>query len=314
MGAAATPARTFQGLEQGHPCHGLRSGPAELVMVPSLGGRIVSLRSRRTGREWCWRRPGEAWLWPSVPGAPFGDSCLAGLDECLPTVAACTVKGRELPDHGDLWARAWKLDPEALQAGVLQATLALDACPLVFSRTIQAEGAGRFRFSYALRNRGAEPEPWLWSLHPLTALAPGDRLVLPEEVRELRLDGGVGAPIRRGDRWAWPEPLPGLRLDEAMAPGMPGGCVKGFAGPLKEGFAAVVNETTGDRLAFRWNAAEVPFLGVWINRGFGGFHHVALEPTTGAPDSLAEALSDWGLAPTLPPGATARWSLTVEVA
>ena len=306
---------TFAEVEQGHAVQGLRSGRVELRMVPALGGRIIGLRSLDSDREWCWHRPEEQWLWPSAPGSGFGDACQAGLDECVPTVAACEVKGRALPDHGEVWFQCWELDPEALAANILQATVDLPVSPLRFTRTIRADGFGAFRFDYALENLGTESEPFLWSLHPLTTLEPGDRLELPAEVQSLRLDGGLGAFIQRGDVWAYPEPFPGVRLDACEVPGMPKGCVKGFAGPLRMGQAALVNGTTGDRLSLRWDAAEVPYLGIWINRGHCGFHHVALEPTTGAPDSLAEARGDrWGQPRILAPRGTARWSITVEVA
>ena len=305
---------TFAEVEQGYAVQGLRSGRVELRMVPELGGRIIGLRSLDSEREWCWHRPEPSWIWPSQPGEGFGDSCQAGLDECVPTVAACEVKGRALPDHGEVWCQRWNLDPEALAAKVLQATVSLYVSPLRFTRAIRADGFGAFRFDYALENLGAEPEPFLWSLHPLTTLEPGDRLELPAEVQSLRLDGGLGAFIQRGDVWAYPEPFPGVRLDACEVPGMPKGCVKGFAGPLRLGQAALVNGTTGDRLSLRWDAAEVPYLGIWINRGHCGFHHVALEPTTGAPDALAEAWGDrWGQPRVLAPGGTTRWSITVEV-
>ena len=41
----------------------------------------------------------------------FVGSGLAGWDECIPTVAACTgADGRAVPDHGSVWARAWTVD------------------------------------------------------------------------------------------------------------------------------------------------------------------------------------------------------------
>ena len=300
--------------EQGFATVGLQGRSAALVMVPELGGRIISLKSARTGREWCWHQPRPDWLWASTPGSDFGASPQAGIDECLPTVAACTVNGRELPDHGEVWFREWRLDPAALAAGELRATTALTVSPLVFTRGIRLAPDGGFLFDYELRNTGTAPEPYLWCLHPLLALAPGDRLELPADVAALRLNGGLGAPIAMGDRWAWPEPFPGIRLDACEVPGMPGGCVKGFAGPLAEGRAAVVNDATGDRLEFRWDSAQLPFLGIWLNRGHGGFHHVALEPGNGAPDSLAEAVDGWRQHGTLPPLAAVRWSLTLTIA
>ena len=89
--------------------------------------------------------------------------------------------------------------------------------------------------------------------------------------------------------------------------------MKGFAGPLETGHCALVNDETGDRLELQWDAALNPFLGLWINRGHAGFHHVALEPASGAPDSLADAVEDWKQYRVLPPYGSASWSITLAI-
>lgn len=299
----------FSAREQGYDVTGLRTAKAELAMVPELGGRVISLRNRRTGREWCWHQERKDWLWPNAAGDDFGGSPQAGIDECVPTVAACEWRGRRIPDHGEVWFQRWTLDAQELAAGRLTATVPLTVSPFVFVRTIRAEADG-FAFDYALTNTGAEEEEFLWSLHPLLTIQPGDRLELPAEIRELRLNGGLGdRPILHGETWSYPAPFSDVRLDRLEAPGMPRGCVKAFAGPLHEGRAALVNEAAGDRIELRWDPGENPFLGLWLNRGHGGFHHVALEPTNGAPDGLDEAVTGWRRFGRLAAGATARWSV-----
>ncbi len=306
-------AETFSSREQGFAVVGLRTAALELATVPELGGRIVSLRNRRSGREWCWHRSRPDWLWANQAGDDFGGSPQAGIDECVPSVARCEWRGRAIPDHGEAWFQRWTLDPAELAAGRLQATVRLPVSPFVFARTIRAEAADTFVFDYALTNTGDEREAFLWSLHPLLHLLPGDRIELPGEVRGLRLNGGLGVPIAMGDTWAWPEPFSGVRLDRLELPGRPPGCVKGFAGPLREGRAALANDATGARLELRWDARLVPFCGVWLNRGHGGFQHVALEPTNGAPDSLADAVERWRQHGSVEAGATVKWSVAWRV-
>lgn len=302
-------AEVFTAIEQGFSVVGLRTADAELAMVPELGGRIVSLRSRRSGREWCWHRPGESWLWRNRAADDFGGSPQAGIDECVPSVAACAWRGRAVPDHGEAWFQNWQLDAAERAAGRLTATVDLPITPLRFRRAISTTAHG-FRFDYALTNVGSASEEYVWCVHPLFTIEEGDRLELPAEVHELRVNGGVGtAPIAQGDRWAYPEPQPGFRLDRLETPGMPRGCIKGFAGPLREGGAALANARTGDRLEVRWDARAAPLLGLWLNRGHAGFHHVALEPTNGAPDSLAQAVEEWHHFGTLASGETREWWL-----
>lgn len=299
--------------EQDFAVVGLRTTAAELAIVPELGGRVISLRSRRTGREWCWHQPRPDWLWANQANDDFGASPQAGVDECVPTVARCEWQGRAIPDHGEVWFQSWKLDPAELAAGRLHAVVRLPVSPFVFSRTIRAGAGGGFVFEYALTNTGEAAEPFLWSLHPLLNICPGDRLDLPAEVRSLRLNGGLGVPIAVGDAWAYPEPFPGVRLDRLEVPGTPPGCVKGFAGPLQEGRAALVNDASGDRLELSWDAQVIPHLGLWLNRGHGGFHHVALEPTNGAPDSLVDAVDRWKQHGTVDAGGAVRWAVSWQV-
>jgi galactose mutarotase-like enzyme len=298
----------------GYPAVGLRSAAIELVMIPQLGGRIISLKNLTTQREWLWHQNRPDWLWANGAGDNFGLSPQAGIDECIPSVASCNFKGRQIPDHGEVWYRAWELDATALEQAVLASKLELSLSPFNFSRSIRLMDDHSFVFEYELENRSTEAEPFIWCIHPLKNIQPGDRVILPQEVTSLRLDGGIGVPINRGDLWQYPEPFPGIRLDSCQVPGNGAElCVKGFAGPLTEGFAAIENQHTGDRLELFWDPQLVPYAGLWINRGLGGFHHVALEPCTGIPDSLAISAQEWNEVRTIKAGATLRWSLTVRI-
>ena len=298
----------------GYPAVGLRSAAAELIMVPQLGGRIISLKNRITQREWLWHQARPDWLWANRAGDNFGLSPQAGIDECIPSVASCNFRGRQIPDHGEIWYQAWELDASVLEQAVLASTLELSISPFNFSRSIRLMDDHSFVFDYELENRSTEEEPFIWSIHPLKNIQEGDRVILPEEVASLRLDGGIGVPINRGDLWQYPEPFPGTRLDFCQVPGSGSElCVKGFAGPLTEGFAAIENQHTGDRLEMHWDPPLVPYLGLWINRGLGGFHHVALEPCTGIPDSLAISAQEWKEVRTITGSSTLRWSLTIRI-
>ena len=302
-------AEVFTRTEQEFHVVGLRTATAELALVPELGGRVVSLRGLRSGREWCWHRPDARWLWRSEPGSDFGASPQAGIDECVPTVAGCGWKGRRVPDHGEVWAQSWELEKAELAAGRLTASVTLPTSPFLFRRAISATPEG-FRFDYALTNRGDAPEEYLWCVHPLFTIEEGDRLELPPGTRSMRVNGGIGLrPIEHGEEWTLPEPSPGFRIDRLETPGMPRGCIKRFVGPLREGVAALANERSGARLEVRWDVQAAPLLGLWLNRGHAGFHHVALEPTNGAPDSLAQAVNEWRQFGRLEAGATATWWL-----
>src|SRR5690606_17081585 len=88
----------------------LRAGSTRAVIVPSLGGKIISLEF--AGREWLWGGDLAGGSAP-VDGAPYDDRVDGGgYDELFPTIAPCTLPthvmrygGLSLPDHGELWSQ-----------------------------------------------------------------------------------------------------------------------------------------------------------------------------------------------------------------
>ncbi len=255
--------------EQGFEIFILKSQEVELAVIPELGGRITSLKDLRTGREWLWHPTGGPKLFRNRTGDKFESSPLIGLDECLPTIAPCSWNGRDLPDHGEVWAAAWTVDYEAWKQRVLRTTVSLKISPFAFERTIELQ-ENEIRLSYQLNNCGPAEELYLWAMHPLLRLQTGDRLELPVSTRVL-LNGAT-----------W--------LDAIDSAKPKGDCEKIFASPVSEGRAAIDNPEAGDRLEFEWDAGENNTLGLWLNRGgWHGHHHFALEPTNGGPDLLAAA-------------------------
>src|ERR1700678_3786084 len=85
----------------------MRAGDCSVTILPGLGGKIASIR---IGQR-------ELLQAPLLPYAPrtqtmsFDAADASGWDECLPSVAACTVETENgtasIPDHGDLWRVQW---------------------------------------------------------------------------------------------------------------------------------------------------------------------------------------------------------------
>ena len=255
--------------EQGFEVFILSNQEVELAVVPELGARLISLKDLRTGREWLWHPAGGRKLFRNGPHDNFENSPLVGLDECLPTIAPCSWQGRDLPDHGEVWAAAWTLDSEAWERGVLRTSVSLNVSPFDFERTIELQ-ENEVRLGYQLHNRAAAQELYLWAMHPLLRLQIGDQLELPSSTQAL-LNGA-----------AW--------IDAVNSTRPKGDCEKIFASLVSEGLAAINNPETGDRLEFEWDPAQNNTLGLWLNRGgWHGHHHFALEPANGEPDILTAA-------------------------
>jgi hypothetical protein len=259
----------FRKVEQGISCVGLKTELLQLVVVPEIGAKIISLKNLRTGREWLAAPDSDRTLFRNDLDDSFTQSTYVGWDECFPTVDPCLWKGRRLPDHGEVWSLPWTLNEEALSGGAIETTITLPVSPFKLSRSISIE-RDQMQVRYALENLSDNEERFIWAGHPLLSTEPGDRLELPSGTREQ-----LGNP-------AW---LESLRFSNGHR-----GWVKEFAGPLEVAVASVVNDRTGDRLIFEWDRDENDMLALWLSRG--GWNNVdqfSLEPTNATHESLAVA-------------------------
>src|SRR5579863_3374887 len=83
-----------------------------IVVLPDLGGKIASLQSLKTGREFLLQHPDRPYRRARYADS-IADYDISGFDECLPTVAQCRYpeppfEGLVMPDHGEVWALPWK--------------------------------------------------------------------------------------------------------------------------------------------------------------------------------------------------------------
>jgi galactose mutarotase-like enzyme len=255
--------------DQGFDVYVLNNQEVELAVVPELGARIISLKDLRTGREWLWHPDGGRKLFRNHAGDAFEQSPLVGMDECCPTVAPCSWQGRQLPDHGELWAVPWTVNGDVWETGVLRTFVRLKISPFDFERSIELQG-NEIRLSYRLHDRGDSEESFLWAMHPLLRLQSGDQLQLPASSRALVKNA------------TWID-----AVDSALPAAA---CEKVFARPVSDGIAAINNPKSGDRLTLEWDASENNTLGLWLSRGgWHGHHHFAIEPANGEPDALTTA-------------------------
>lgn len=301
------PTERFEKQIDGCTVHGLRSDTAELTVCPERGMRVMDFTDRRTGRRWMWAPPldddGQARLPRSRPGAPFDESPLLGMDECLPGVSPCPIS----PDHGEVWPRAATLIDDA--PGTLRTRVSLPGCGLDFERAVTLDG-DEARFDYRLTNPGKQRRAYLWAAHPLLTLMPGDRVEMPADVRHVQVVDGAGIRgLPRGASAPWPRLTPAadaaaLHLNADRSPA----AVKCFASDFIQGEAGIRNPHTGDRLSLRFDPAQITALGLWINRGhWHGFHHVSIGPTNAPVQTRSDAAALNSDATHVAPGQTKIW-------
>jgi galactose mutarotase-like enzyme len=301
----------------------MKIGDCAVTILPRFGGKVSSILVK--GHELL--------QIPLAPYAPrtrtmsFDQGDASGWDECLPSVAGCTVQTVngpvEVPDHGDLWRVEWTV--LACANGVLTMRGECFSLPLSLLRTValtQTDKGYRIHANYKVTNTGDKQTPWGWSAHPGYSSEAGDRIILPGSIHTLRLEGSGGGRLGKGgDPVAWPiaKLVTGGETNLSIAtPPETGTGDKLFAGPLAaaENWCALERPSAGVRLRIGFNPAATPYLGLWICNG--GWpdrpgikqHCVALEPTTAPVDSLGIS-GPWSR--TLDPGASFVWPMTVDL-
>jgi galactose mutarotase-like enzyme len=304
----------------------MRAGDCSVTILPHLGGKIASIR---VGDK-------ELLQSPLAPYAPrthtmsFDAGDASGWDECLPSVATCTVETASgtasIPDHGDLWRTQWsEIGNQGSDGRLVTLRGECFSLPLVLERTVglaEADSGWKLELSYKVSNAGSVPAPWSWAAHPLFVAEAGDRIRLPRSIHMLRLEGSGGGRLgRNGDAVSWPEATLAIggRTDLSVAqPPDSGIGDKLFAGPLREieNWCALERPKAGLRIKVGFDAAATPYLGLWIC--YGGWPErsgtkqmcVAMEPATAPVDSLAET-GPWSRI--LLPGQSYSWPMAVVI-
>jgi hypothetical protein len=207
----------------------LESALIRVEAAPALGGKFLSLYSKRTRTEWL-LPPLRPYAEAKTTGG-FEEWDGGGFDECLPTVAPTGTA----PDHGEVWRHAWQETP-AEDAIVLRTTALGGAVSL--ERRAHLEGA-TLVLDYVVENQRQTPQSLIYCPHPLLHVEQGDRILLPAEVHDVVVEGSAGERLgRRGDRVAWPGPEDA----DLSVVGLPDGLQadKVYAGPLTNGWCALV--------------------------------------------------------------------------
>lgn len=289
----------------------------EVKILPAFGGKITSIRSKRSGEEFI-LPPLVGYDHASTRGG-FDQSDGGGFDECLPSVANCEAISGEaaVPDHGDLWRVGWQVDLED-RGLVLHGDST--SRPLRLTRRAELVGSSLV-LNYTLFNASDSSVTWLWSAHPLLRVEEGDLIVLPDEIKRVSVEYCSTGQFRKHSCIEWPiaQTLSGSTVDLSRVKAIDGvTAFKLFAPMGQAGWASLYRQRTGQGLVFRFDPLELPFLGLWIcsgawpERSGTKQYTVALEPTTADFDSLAEAHRS-GRTHSLGGRESRRWELEVQL-
>ncbi len=278
-----------------------------IVVLPEIGGKMIELTNKKTGRQFLLEPQSADGLYRrGYYGANFEGYDTSGFDECFPTIESSEhpdLKGLRpndfdiiFPDHGELWSLPWHY---RIEDDALLLTANGVRFPYQFKKRISLT-ENQVEISYSLKNHGDFPFSYIWSAHPLLKVQPGARLVLSDEIERVMLNWASDENMGEFcETLSWPYLESGDKsVDYSMVqPRDFGKALKIFTDALTVGGAGVYFSDTDEHLLFQFDTAVNPYLGIWLC--YGGWPEgseekhltVGLEPCSGRPDSLEEAIN-----------------------
>lgn len=280
-----------------------------ISILPELGGKMIELKNLKTGTHFL-KTPlnPEKDYHKSNYGEVFKPSDANGFDECFPTVEPCLYLNPfaesnakiQIPDHGELWSQPWDYD-------YTEDKLILSVCgtqlDYEFRKTITLiENA--VRTEYELINLSDVPFHYIWSAHPLLDVTEGDQLLLPDEIKEVFLNWSSDSRLGSfGKKLTWPylfsndNEYKDVNFSTVQS-GTLGKSFKLFTDRLSNNKAGLYKSDKDETVLFHFNPKETPFLGLWLC--YGGWPEnespkhftVGIEPASGRPDSLSNAIKE----------------------
>lgn len=299
----------------GLPVVVLENAALRLVVVPVLGGKILSLVDKATDVELLWRHPR---LVPRpVPfGASYDDQFVGGWDELYPNDEPEELAGEPMPDHGELWTLPWHA-ATASEGDTASVTLStrtpISSSAVTKTLTLHA-AEPHVRVDYRLHNTGTTPQPFLWKSHVAVAIETGARVDMGAETVLLH---SFGRPRARGTEptFVWPTlEAEGLRHDMRETPAPDSGLAEFLiATAMREGFCEVSRPAAGVGLRLDFDLAALP--SCWLFGSYGGWrglHTLVLEPCTGYPLSVRDGVAA-GTHQVLTAASERRWTVMATV-
>lgn len=283
----------------------LESDFLKVEIQPEIGGKIRSLVSKRTGKEFLYQDPRK-----ERTETDYIHHDISGYDECFPTILECPYPGGErggltLADHGFLWQIPWKV------VGLRNSVEMFADIPELecrFQRNCYFEKANTLRLDYSIKNEGKMPLKYLYSAHPILAAGESSKLIYPKEMNRVYVFFSRNVPNVTEGTWL-DYPTEGRKMFDADLSTNNESIIKVYTNRLEEGSASVFHPDVNETLTFEFDTSILSHLGILVMQGFGADEKdpikndilFALEPCSGVGDGLEQCVETDTLRE-IPPG------------
>jgi hypothetical protein len=298
---------------RGLRCLRLENERIALDVLPDLGAKIHRFVDKARDQDVLWHsprvRPHRAEL-----HANFDDHWSGGWDEAFPSGAPSTNRyGDELPYMGELWTQQaeWRLEDESSERVELVCTIVTPITPARWERRLIMEaGSSAVRLRYRIENLDRRAFDFNWGIHPVQAISPAHRFDAPARRAEVDEHGG-GILGNKGETYAWP--LFGeLDVRQALGPDA-GDFALHYLTELEDGWVACTDTAAKRGFGLVFDRGVFPVVWLWlVYGGWRGYYQAIMEPWTGWPSPLADAVAA-GRARSLEPGEALETEVTAVV-
>lgn len=298
-------AKVQTGTYKGNLSFVIENEQLKVELIPQLGGKLVSMMYKPTGKEWLLDSGTRPLKQPEF-GSTFTDWDMSGWDECFPTIIACPAGVDEpilLPDHGELWSLPGSCQ---IEEGTVNCIIESPQLPYRFSRRISMADRDKVKLAYRVVNEGNKPLPFLWVPHPQFAITERTRLLLPDSMERMLCVFG-GEKLTSGNSYSW-------KGVSRLTPEATGDARKFYyEGKVTAGWSGLYEEVSGNYFIMSVSADQVPYIGIWIDEGMINDRVTcALEPSIGYYDSLEKAISN-GTAQVIPAKGCFEWEMELSL-
>ncbi len=283
------------------------------VKVLKQGGKIISVCSKQSGREFFYQTEGKEYRLSPYDGR-FLDGEFSGFDDMFPTIDRCIYpeypfEGSVMPDHGEVWTLPWDIRKEEEKITLKVHGIRL---PYILEKHIYLD-KNTVKISYSVKNAAAYGFYFLWAAHPLIRCSEKTKLIIPGAEKIINMMNDSTRLGRYGTIHNWPVTVTSKKENYDMS------CIGKKELKLCEKYY-IYNQIPAGHLTiedsewsvnFEYDVEKVPYLGVWVNEGgYAGQYNVALEPCTAPYDDLNLAVK-MRRAPVLGAGEEYNWELNL---
>jgi len=262
----------------------LENDRIRVEIAPLIGGRITSIYNKQLNKEFLWHNESLN-LKQNNPGDDYDTNFWGGIDELIPNDIPETIDGISYPDHGELWTTPLQyvyLNNKISVHGKLKLS------GLYYKKVVHLSANSPVIYlDYTIKNKTKAKQNFLWKLHAALVIEEGDRLITSaQKGKSVYPETSRFSYV---EEFKWPK----IENSDVSLVSPKNNTLDFFyLYGIRQGEMKLVNDQANHLFRYTYDQEVFPYQ--WYFASYGGFlnHYTAiLEPSTGMPVSVNEAMS-----------------------